>query len=209
MDKNIEDVLHKYPSLSFVEEGIIEGFLEVGNGDKYFIKIDITNFPTSFPRVWETNERIPRKADRHVNKDDTLCFTTQVHTEILLATQVKNLVDFTKIILIPYLHNNSYYEINKEYKFGEFSHNYISAIIDSFKEVINVESVDIITRVVYLVSKNFKIRPNDKCFCGSNLKIKICKNHLKGFKDLRKISKSTLQESFKILKKIAIHNQKL
>ncbi|WP_375562720.1 hypothetical protein ACE193_09360 [Bernardetia sp. OM2101] len=209
MDKNIEGVLQKYPSLSLVEEGIIEGFLEVGNEDKYFIKIDITNFPTSFPRVWETNERIPRKVDRHINKDDTLCFTTQVYIEILLATQVKSLVDFAEIILIPYLQNNSYFEINKEYKFGEFSHNYISAIIDSLKEILNIERIDVITRLVFLASKNFKIRPNDKCFCGSNLKIKICKNHLKGFKDLRKISKSTLQEYFKFLKKLAIHNQKL
>ena len=39
-----------------------------------------------------------------------------------------------------------------------------------------------------------KYRPNDKCYCGSEMKIKKCKNHLNSYKQLREIDKKVIKD---------------
>lgn len=199
---NIEDVLLKFPNLSFnPDNNILEGSIDIEEGDKYFVKISLEKFPHLFPKVWETNERIPRKADRHINSDNTLCFTTQANMEIYLATNVKTINDFLELILKPYLINNSFFEINKSYRFGEFSHNIIIATKDTYSKILNTENVSGIKLAVNKLIYGGKFRPNDKCFCGSDKKIKKCDNHLEKIKLLSKVSYKTLKNDFLVLDK--------
>jgi len=89
VDNNqLEIILKKHPFLSYNDkERCFVGYLRVDDDDKYNLKIDISNI-SSFPRVYELDDRIPKKADRHINSDYSLCFTTKANELILLKTKV-------------------------------------------------------------------------------------------------------------------------
>ena len=90
-DEQINIILEKHPSLTFnSRERFFSGYVQIDEDDKYNLKIDINN-TSNFPRVYELDDRIPQKADRHVNGDNSLCFTTKANELIQLKTKVKDL----------------------------------------------------------------------------------------------------------------------
>lgn len=208
---NIDKILSKYPFIEYnKEERVFVGYIYVDEDDKYHLKIDISEFPNSFPKVIELDERIPRKANRHINKDNTLCFTTKVNEEILLKTIITDLETFFEHILLPYLINNSYYEINRKYKFGEYNHHPISSFYETYddivrtytmyKNILGISNFVLISNILGQIAQGKKYRPNDICYCGSGKKIKKCDNHEKGYRIIKKIDSRKLKyNSLRIL----------
>lgn len=193
IDNLFDVILKKYPFITFnSKERYFIGEIEIEEDDKYNLKIDINN-TSSFPKVYELNDRIPKKADRHINPDYSLCFTTKANEQILLKTKVKDLTSFFNLILIPYLLNNSFYEINKSYKFGEYSHNLHFSTYETYCDILNVENFHLISTLLTEVSNGRKIRPNEKCYCGSGLKIKKCENHETGYRNIKKLDSIKLK----------------
>ena len=97
INNQIDIILKKYSFLTFnSEERCFIGVIQIDEDDKYNLKIDISKYSNKFPRVFEIDERIPRKADRHINSDQSLCFTTAPNEEILTKTLVKDLESFFK-----------------------------------------------------------------------------------------------------------------
>lgn len=209
IELQLEEVLKKYTSLELdAEKLLLSGDLIVDkvDGDDYEVEIDFSCFPDRFPMVWETGERIPRKSDRHIySTKGNCCFTTKTMEEILLKTEVKTLLDFFDKILIPFLQNNSYYEINKCYKNGEYLHDIGLATIQTYQDILDIKDI----RMVYHMVKKrlfdkYKIRPNELCYCGSGIKIKKCKNHAERFKRFRLISTETLEFDLLSFKDLAV-----
>lgn len=201
---NIEDVLKENPSFQFeLERRIIFGDCYISKEDCYNVEIHINNFPNAFPVVFEKDERIPVKADRHTNNDGSLCFTTKPNEKIYLRTIVNSLTEFIDFILKPYLQNNSYYEINKEYKFGEYSHYNEIATYQTYKDLLNIENPYHILQIINerMILKK-KYRPNDLCYCNSRVKIKKCKNHERRYKDFLKLDINTLERDSKIISEL-------
>ncbi|MDQ3801963.1 MAG: hypothetical protein M3384_21270 [Acidobacteriota bacterium] len=198
MNDRIKRVLDKYPTLEFNEQTQrFTGFLfaSESDGDRYFVEIDITPFPKFFPQVWETGERIPRENDRHCfTEDGSLCFTTRPKEELLLQTKILSLTGFIEHILIPYLQNNSHFEMHGEYKFGEHSHSSQTSNYETYKELLDIDNPLLIEKVLESLVKGIKIKPNERCYCGSNLKIKRCGNHNLLYKNVRRISNKTLSK---------------
>ncbi len=193
----VDEVLKKYPSLKLdIEKSLLIGDLIVDKVDEddYEVEIDFSCFPTRFPIVWETGERIPRKLDRHIYSNGSCCFTTKAMQEILLKTEVKTLLDFIDKMLIPFLQNNSYYELNKCYKNGEYLHDIGVATFETYMDILGIEDIRVICQLIQerLFTKN-KIRPNEFCYCGSGVKIKKCNNHEERYKRFRLISKERLK----------------
>lgn len=203
LSEQIAKVFERYPTLTYdVTTQIFSGYLYASekDGDRYFLKIFIADFPKSFPMVWEVGERIPLKDDRHINSDGSICFCTKAKEEIALSTKVFALCDFIKLILIPFLQNNSYFESEKRYKFGEHSHNPILATYETYEEILKIKNPIIIERTIENLIAGIKIRPNELCYCGSRLKIKRCSNHQECYKDSRKISTETLQLDLNLMR---------
>ncbi len=198
---NLEKINRKYPFLQYnKKEKAFIGYIYIDEDDKYKLRIEIEKFPDSFPRVFEIEERIPRKVDRHINNDNTLCFTTKPNEEILLKTLITSIEDFIEKILIPYLVNNSYYEINGEYMFGEYNHHPQISIYETYKDLLGINNHYHIANILKEVASGKKYRPNDICYCGSNKKIKKCGNHENAYRKLKKInSKRLLSDSINIL----------
>ena len=186
-DGNIITIETKFLFLKYInEERAFIGYIEIDEDDKYYLKIDISDFPSKFPKVYEIGERIPRKADRHINRDNSLCFTTKANEEILLRTTITDLISFFNLILIPYLINNSYFEINKEYKFGEYSHFPDISTYETYRDILGIDNFERIAVILKAIAKGKKFRPNEICYCGSGKKIKKCKNHESAYRNIKK-----------------------
>lgn len=206
-EQNISEVLKAYPGLEYdATNKQFRGQIEAGNNDNYEVEIDISVFPEQFPLVCETSERIPRKADRHIYEDTGhFCFTTSAKESILLKNSVKTLPDFFRKILIPFLQNNSYFEINKRYSQGEYAHG-LEGVIQAYQDILGVKDVQVIIQVLVERVRGGKRRPNDLCYCGSRLKIKKCGDHYDRHKEFRLVDRrviaSDLHQINEILKKL-------
>lgn len=202
LKKQIEIILKKYPFLNFYHDKMcFFGIILIDEDDSYNLKIDISNSTNHFPKVYELDERIPRKPDRHINADNSLCFTTSINEEILIKTKISSLEKFFEHILIPYLINNSYFEINKEYKFGEYNHHPEYSIYETYVDILNINNFQLIARTLESIANGKKYRPNEICYCGSQIKIKKCNNHEIGYRNVKKLTSERLKsDSKKILK---------
>ncbi len=198
MDINveIEDVLLNHPSLNYdTEKNHLEGELFISDNDSYELIIDLNSYPKSFPIVYETGERIPKKMDRHIYTDTgSCCFTTRAKAQILLRTKVKSLLIFINNIVIPYLQNNSYFEINKKYKTAEYSHGPLGAV-ESYRDILDLEIDMLIAQLIYRRVKGEKLSIRDACYCGSGIPLKKCNKgkHDKCYRAFRKIDKEILE----------------
>lgn len=189
--KQINDVLSKYPDLKFLEDKNVF----VGVLDGYELRIELTPYPKRFPTVFEVGERIPKKADRHIYEDTgNCCFTTSALSQILLKTKIKSLESFIKNIILPYLENNSYYELNQHYYTQEYSHG-MDGVLEGFKDILDVNHTYKVLRIVLDVCQGKFIKSSDKCYCGSNKSLKTCSNgkHYRKYNNLRSVDVATLR----------------
>ena len=71
--------------------------------DKYLLSIEVPRqFPKTLPRVTETEQKIPRNGEFHVNPDGTLCLGSPLRLLVKLASD-PTLTGFTGKCLVPYL----------------------------------------------------------------------------------------------------------
>lgn len=194
-DKDIQLVIHQHPKLKYDKiSNRLFGEITVDVNDEYEVEIDLSPFPQGFPIVKEVGERIPPIADRHIYTNSlSCCFDTKAHENILMKTKVKTIQDFINKIVVPYFQNQSYYEINGCYRHGEYSHGVIGSI-EGYQDILKVKDIRIICMMLFGRINNYKIRPNDKCYCGSQRKIKKC--HHNSYREFRQIDVSIIKSDF-------------
>lgn len=194
-NKQIEEVLKSFPKLSYSEQNSeFIGELFITETDFYEVKVNILNFPREFPFVYEIGERIPQKADRHIYPNSgRCCLTTTAKEQVLLKTKIHTLKDFILLIVIPFFQNNSYYEIKRKYKEGEYSHG-VLGLIEAYRDILQLDDLKNVPIVLeFLLSRN--IQNNEPCFCGSDLPLKKCKgkHHLTAYKSFCLIDKPIVE----------------
>lgn len=195
INNQIKQVLQKHKELKLIKDScILYGDLLISEEDSYEVKIDFKNFPTYFPIVHEIADRIPKKVERHIYSDTgSCCFTTRAKADIFLETQIFNLLDFIDKIVIPYLKNNSYYEINGRYHGEEHSHNK-QGVIEGYYDILGITDIVSVSKLILKRLNSQKLKLKDKCYCGSKDSLKKCKNglHQRKYRNFRKIKKETL-----------------
>lgn len=195
----IDEILTSYPGLDFDHKtGLLVGFIDIDEDDRYYVEIDTRPFPSRFPRVLEVAERIPRTNDRHCNlPDGTLCFTTKPKEQILLATAIRRLSDFISEILLPYLQNNSWYEIHREYRFGTYPHGRAPSLFQTYLEVFEVNDGAILETLLSRMVSGSKLSSNEECYCCNGRKFKKCGGHFECYRRAKHISHDTLAEGLR------------
>ncbi|TCI95088.1 hypothetical protein [Tenacibaculum sp. M341] len=196
----ITKVLQHYPELHFNQQkNTLEGTLEIDTNDFYTLLIDLTPWNKHFPRVYELGERIPNSIDRHVYEAGNCCFTTPRLEEILLKTKIKTIAQFMQHILIPYLQNNSYYELHKHYINGEFSHS--NSTQETYQTLLDTTDNVLILKVLFEYIKGNKLSHKDRCYCGSGKTLRKCANgnHKRGYDMLQYIDIIHLKKDVLIL----------
>ena len=200
ISQQIIEVERNFPLLIFSpEKNEFSGEIFISETDSYQIRIDIKSYPKFFPGVYETEERIPNKPDRHIYTNTSgCCLTTNAKAQILLKTKIKSLNLFVKDIVIPYLQNNSYFEIHKKYKTSEYDHHH-QGVVDSYKDILQINDELIIAKTIYHRLNNPKLKIHQPCFCGSGIKLKNCSRsaHDKAYRDFKLIDKELLEFDFR------------
>lgn len=193
--EQINEVLDFYDGLVFNSiNNTFEGELFLPDGDTYDVLININSYPNTFPKVHEIGGRIPKKMDRHIYPESgSCCFTTVAKSQILLKTVVKSLLDFVDEIIIPYLENNSYYELNNRYYTEEYSHGKLG-IIESYKDILQIDDTIKVAKILLKVAKSKKLVIHQNCYCESGRKLRKCYRgkHLNNLRKLYMVDKNVL-----------------
>ena len=202
--EQVQEVLSKHPLLDFDEsKNRFYGNLVVDDqdNDTYQVIMDISPFPKRFPTVWETGERIPKTQDRHIyTSDNSCCFTTSAKEQILLKTKVRTLSVFIDEIAVKYFQNNSYFEINKKYKHGEYPHG-VSGILAGYSDILDLKNTTQIVKILSSRLQHKKFGRNESCFCNSGKKFKKC--HLTKYELLSSVDEETIKSDLERIFKMA------
>ncbi len=161
-------------------------FDPVGNGspaDRYGLKIALpANYPKSLPKVWETEERIPREIDRHVFPDGSLCLGVLLQLWIDMGGDfsIKSVLD---IPVRNFLVGNSLVEIGQDWPHGDRSHG-VAGVLEYFGELIGTTDEMAVAKFLLDVAHG-KIKGHWPCPCGSGLIIRKC--HRRAVEQMRQV----------------------
>jgi hypothetical protein len=185
-----------FPKLSLVDpdRSIISGEIDLVDSfgeylDTYSIEIRSSPlFPSRFPYLYETGERIPKNFDWHVFEGTGICCIKVPAEEILECQKDLTLIGFIENQVLPYLFNQTFRRIHG-YFLNERRHG-IPGFIDFYSDVLKTLDVD---HLIYLL--NFAIHAQEPnrvsvCFCGSHLKYRHC--HKTAFRLLKSIDAEQL-----------------
>ena len=205
INKEVDVVIQKFKGLKYdTSDGTIYGEIFIDEYDSYEVKIDVSEYPKMFPVVFELGGRIPKKAHRHVYTDSgSCCFTTGARAQILLKTKISSLYLFVKEILVKYLENNSYYELNGKYFNGEYSHN-SEGILEGYEDILGIKDINAIGRLVVSRINGGKLKIRDLCYCDSGITLKKCTGglHDLNYRNFKMIDKGMLSYDLEHLKNV-------
>lgn len=195
MNKLIEEIkntIEDYPLLRLIQDGQyvhVEGDVvlseeEYGEFDRYSVSISFPKgYPNCFPKVVETEKKIPREDYRHVNPDGTLCLAVAPEERMLTKKGI-TFKFFMAQVLIPHLSRETFRELNGSYADGEYDHGYAGIWQYYFKKLETDDKQVVLAELKKMTESQWPSR-NAICFCGSNLKFKRC--HLPKWVALEKL----------------------
>lgn len=209
--KNFEEdkiaVLNRNPGLHF--EGKKDGmYIFTGN---YYLKNDegkliksfniriilLKNYPNVVPIIFSTSDEIEKIDDYHISKEGIICFD---HTYNLnkIASGGLRLYDFIEHYFPKYFSWVLLKQNGKAEKLKEWAHQ-DEGTIQYFQEILRINDIEKISSFLECYLRVSKPRRNERCYCGSGIKLKKC--HLDAVNTLRATSRKELQgDLFKINK---------
>lgn len=157
--------------------GRIDAIDNAGNNwDTYEVKIlFLENYPKVLPKLFEIGGKIEREPDWHINHDGSCCLGPDVKLIKALDGKV-SLLNWLKILVVPFLANHHFKVKNGVYAGKEYSHG-TRGIVEYYQESWNTDDIYDIRRKLEFIVGLRKWGKNKKCFCGSGQKYKLC--HMK------------------------------
>jgi hypothetical protein len=204
LDRESQEVGREYPTLRWRVAGefvILDGeFPIVAEGkvrDRYTVEITLArDHPKSLPIVREVAGRIPRKAERHMNKDGTACV-------LLTDERWKSwpvgapFIDFLNGPLRNYFICQSLVERGDPWPMQELGHG-VDGIRTSYRELLGTADDEVIRGYLACLSAR-KVKGHWACPCGSGRRLRDC--HLTHVLELRqKISPADASSSLRYLR---------
>src|SRR5699024_165571 len=147
--------------------------------DSYDLEIVVPdNFPYRLPRVMETEGKIPRSEEFHINYDNTLCVATPLRASLDLST-TPNLSAYADKYLVPYLYAASYkLRFGGDFVFGELEHG-VNGIIKDYMDLLGIKDPYKILPTLKLLSNKKRVANKMECTCGCSRRLGVCGFRLK------------------------------
>jgi hypothetical protein len=144
-----------------------------GPFDSYQIRVGIpAGFPWEEPLVFETGDRIPKEADRHISPMDGNC-CLGVWEEWLLTAPDHTFGTFLTGLLHDYFVSQTYFTHKREWPFGQRSHD-IVGVYESFADLLGIENdATIIIEHLRLLSMD-EAKGHHPCPCNSGKRLRHC-----------------------------------
>jgi hypothetical protein len=203
-EEQLEAVLQCYPNLTIKEKNgakYLKGVLDVVNqanevAGSFLIEIHYAvGFPLRFPILYEIGGLIPFDPDWHKYGNASCCITVEPD-EILKCRLGISVLRFINEQAVPFLANFLYRKAEGKYKNGEYSHG-PSGHEEFYAELLKTSDKSLWLDY-YECTFNSKKLINDRnkpCFCGSNIKFKMC--HDVVLYTLRNIGKRQVLSDFR------------
>jgi hypothetical protein len=203
LTKDLEKVLLRFPKLQIEEmnkktclKGEIDIFDPQGTyWDSYNIKIAVPyGYPYAFPELFETTNKFPHIADRHANPQGNCCLCS-LQEEDITSQKGISIYGFIEKYVIPYLANQTYFDLTGSWANGEYAHGYYG-VLQYYQELLEIENLQDVYELLTVLKKS-NIQRNDNCYCGSERKIKHC--HLKQYTTFKNISLKRLESDVRAI----------
>lgn len=187
--------LLKYDSLNNKLLGEIELISEITGKyiDIFSVEILIPDgFPKCFPKVIETEEKIPRSVSRHVMPNTNyLCLAVDIE-EILLCKQGISLLWFLDKVLTPRLCEE--FRVNNGEKYQkEYSHD-SGATWEFLKKHLELSNMDLVLKFSKALANKKTPSGNSPCLCDSGLEYRLC--HKRKVLSLQHMKNETLKKIY-------------
>lgn len=204
---DLAKAIERYPNLQIqvTHDGtrFLRGILDIPDDNaavvgSFFIEIyPSEGYPYRFPLIYEVGGDIRNEADWHKYADGRCCITVPPD-EILKCKNGISIHQFIDNFAIPYFANQIYRKVNGHYKNGEFAHG-PAGLFQFYENLFNSRNTEMWLdnyRYTFL-GKKMPCGRNDKCFCESGVKFKMC--HLKIFDNLRAIGQKEVFHHFNLI----------
>jgi len=147
--------------------------------DSYQLKISVpATFPKALPKVFETDNKIPRNGNYHVNYDNTLCLGSPLRL-MQKISQNPTLVGFSESCLVPYLYAVSFKLQNGgDFIFSELAHGR-NGIIADYLELFSLKTPNQVMQTLNLLGMKQRIANKKPCPCGCGNRLAKCSFHKK------------------------------
>jgi len=194
--KELLTVVKSYPNLtvkSVGQEDYLKGILDIpnNNGDvvgSFLIEIhSVEKFPYRFPKLYEVGGEIPIHPDWHKYNDNSCCLTVEPD-EVIKCRYGITLIYFIENIAVPYFANQLYRKAEGKY-LNEYPHGYEGLRV-FYAELFNDNNISAWLDYLKKAFDRNIMRRNDKCYCHSGRKYKLC--HLKVEEKLRVLGQSKI-----------------
>ena len=155
--------------------------------DCYKLEIIVPEkFPQDLPKVKETDGKIPRMEDFHVNPDGSLCLGSPFRI-LKKIYRFPTLSGFADKCLVPYLYAVSYKLMNGgKFVLGELAHG-DQGIVDDYSHLLGLKDHNQIAQAIKLLCIKKRIANKKPCPCGCRKKLGNCSFHHK-MNDFRKMA---------------------
>lgn len=161
---------------AFVAHHAKEGDIQ----DSFALEIIVPSaFPKALPSVTETERKIPRNGEFHINRNnDTLCLGSPL--SLLLKLSKKPTIDgFAENCLVPYL-----FAISRKLKsggplpFGELAHG-VDGLYADYMELFRLKTPDQVRYAFKLLGMKKRRANKLPCPCGCGTRLGRCKFNLR------------------------------
>lgn len=133
-----------------------------------------TKYPFLFPDLRLNDNQIPKKYNRHFDKNGFACVCGVIEKKEQEIKGIK-ICQYIKQYVIPFFANQIHYDAYPElgYLNGDYSH-FKKGVIEAFYEEFKTNDRTIVLDKIKRIKS--KIGRNKNCFCGSQKKLKYCCN---------------------------------
>jgi hypothetical protein len=205
LDNTREEVQVLYPNLHFYPQNdrvVVRGSLPIIDAgkelDRYSVEIVLlADYPNAIPLVWETGNKIPRHADRHVNKESGEACLFIPDEQWKIYPPGTTFLEFLNGSVRNFFLGQSIFLRTGEWPFGQRPHG-SAGIREYYSELLGTDDVTVILGYLECLSRPV-LKGHWPCPCKCGKRIRDC--HCYQISELRvKISGKIAEKSYRSLR---------
>jgi hypothetical protein len=156
-----------------------------------------SSYPFCVPIVIERSKIVPRDIDWHISPDGECCLDAE-HSLLAMSKTGINIGDFIAEKVYSFFANQIHKLKSEKYAGAEYAH-HTEGIIQYYVEELNVPSAMATLQTLNQILNKQSLGRNDKCTCGSGLKLKNC--HKKQIQIIKSFGRVKIQEDIQDIDK--------
>lgn len=141
--------------------------------DAYDLRVEVSSYPQTLPRVYETGGRIPRKIDEHVFEGSgQLCLGTALRLRQTLGPKF-DLLTYADRCIVPFLYAATRRKTEGRFVLGELPHGN-KGIYEDYQDILGVKSEGSVRATLRILAAKPSAAKRHPCPCGCCRRLLFC-----------------------------------